>query len=66
MFADLFHRMHSREHDYKEEKGQKIYSFGYRLFAVPVRLNGLQDQILCLLRDIDFAVGEPLEKDNRS
>jgi hypothetical protein len=31
-----------------------------------IRLNGFKGQILCLLRDIEFAIGEPIEKDRKS
>jgi len=66
MFTDLFHLIHSLEHDYKEEKGQKVHSYDCRRCALTVRLNSFKIQILCLLRDIEFAIGEPLEKNKRS
>ena len=66
MFTDLFHLIHSLEHDYKEEKGQKVHSYDCRRCALTVRLNGFKGQILCLLRDIEFAIGEPIEKNKRS
>ena len=66
MFTDLFHLIQSLEHDYKEEKGQKVHAYGCRRCALTVRLNGFRVQILKLLRDIEFAIGEPLEKDKRS
>jgi hypothetical protein len=34
--------------------------------ALTVRLNGFRVQILILLRDIEFAIGEPIEKDKKS
>jgi hypothetical protein len=66
MFTDLFHLIHSLEHDYSEEKGQKVHSYDCRRCALTVRLNGFKVQILVLLRDIEFAIGEPLEKNKRS
>ena len=65
MFTDLFHVIHSLEHDYKEEKGQKVHSYDCRRFALAVRLNGFKIQILCLLRDIEFAIGEPVERNKK-
>ncbi len=66
MFTDLFHLIHSLEHDYKEEKGLMVHSYDCRRCALAVRLNGFKVQILVLLRDIEFAIGEAIEKDKRS
>ena len=66
MFTDLFHLIHSLEHDYKEEKGQKVHSYYCRRCALTVRLSGFKGQILCLLRDIEFSIGEPINKNKRS
>ena len=66
MFADLFHLIYSLEHDYKLERGQKVYSYDWHRRALTVRLNSFKIQILCLLRDIEFVIGEPLEKNKRS
>jgi hypothetical protein len=66
MFTDLFHLIHSLEHDYREEKGQNVHSYDCRRCVLTVRLNSFKIQILCLLRDIEFAIGEPLEKNKRS
>jgi hypothetical protein len=66
MFTDLLHLIHPLEHDYKEEKRQKVHSYDCRRCALAVRLNGFKGQILVLLRDIEFAIGEPLEKNKRS
>lgn len=63
MFTDLFHLIHSLEHDCKEEKGQKVHSYDCRRCALAVRLNGFKGQILHLLRDIEFAIGEQIDKD---
>lgn len=65
MFTDLFHLIHSLEHDYREESGKQIHAYGCRRCALAVRLNGFKGQILKLLRDIEFAIGGPLEKDKR-
>ena len=62
MFTDLFHLIQSLEHDYKEEAGQKVLAYGCRRCALTVRVNGFKVQILKLLRDIEFAIGESLEK----
>jgi hypothetical protein len=62
MFTDLFHLIHSLDHDYKEENGQRVHAYGCRRCALTVRLNGLKGQILRLLRDIEFAIGEAIEK----
>ena len=66
MFTDLFHLIHSLEHDYKEEKGQNVHAYGCRRCALTVRLIGFKVQILVLLRDIEFAIGEAIEKDRKS
>jgi hypothetical protein len=66
MFTDLFHLIHSLEHDYREEKGQKVHAYCCRRCALTVRLNGFKGQILKLLRDIEFAIGEPLDKNKQS
>jgi hypothetical protein len=65
VFTDLFHLLESLEHDYREEHGQKVHWYDCRRCALTVRLNGLRGQILSLLRDIEFAIGEPLEKNKR-
>jgi hypothetical protein len=62
MFTDLFHLIHSLEHDYKEEQGKQVHAHGCRRCALTVRLNGFNGQILRLLRDIEFAIREPTEK----
>ena len=62
MFTDLFHLVHSLEHDYREENGKKVHAHECRRCALTVRLNGFKGQILKLLRDIEFAIGEPIEK----
>jgi len=64
MFADLFHLLESLEHDYREEHGQRVHAYGYRRCALTVRVNGFRVHILKLLRDIEFAIGEPMEKDS--
>jgi hypothetical protein len=66
MFTDLFHLVHSLEHDYKRENGKQVHAYGCRRCAIATRLNGFKVQILVLLRDIEFAIGEPIEKNKRS
>jgi hypothetical protein len=65
MFTDLFHLVHSLDHDYREEKGEQVHAVGCRRCAITTRLNGFKSQILVLLRDIEFAIGEPTEKNKR-
>jgi hypothetical protein len=59
MFTDLFHIVQSLEHDYTEEHGKRVHLYSCRRCALAVRLNGFRVQILQLLRDIDFAIGDP-------
>jgi len=66
MFADLFHIVNSLEHDYKEETGQKVHAYGCRRCALTIRLNSFKIQITQLLRDLDVAIGEYVEKNKRS
>jgi hypothetical protein len=66
MFTDLFSLIHSLDHDYREEKGEKLHAYDCRRCALTVRLNGFRGQILVLLRDIEFAIGEPFENNRRS
>jgi hypothetical protein len=63
MFGDLFHHLRSLEHDYREEDGKLVHDCGCRRCALTVRLNHFRMQILKLLRDIEFAIGEPMDKD---
>jgi hypothetical protein len=65
MFTDLFSLVHSLDHDYREERGEKVHAYGCRRCALTARLNGFKVQILCLLRDIEFAIGESIEKNKR-
>jgi hypothetical protein len=62
MFTDLLHLLESLDHDYREEHGQKVHAIGCRRCALTVRLNGFKVQIIKLLRDIEFAIGEPIDK----
>jgi hypothetical protein len=64
MFDDLFHLVESLEHDFKEVDGEKVHTIGCRRCALTVRVNGFKVQILKLLRDIEFGIGEQLEKDS--
>jgi hypothetical protein len=65
MFTDLFQLVRSLEHDYKEENGKQVHAYGCRRCALNVRLNHFKLLILKLLRDIEFAIGEPTEKNKR-
>jgi hypothetical protein len=62
MFTDLFHIIHSLDHDFKEENGRQVHAGGCRRCQLTVRLNGFKIQILHLLRDIEFSIGEAIEK----
>jgi hypothetical protein len=62
MFDNLFHPIESLEHDFKEQNGQKVHAYGCRRCALPVRLYGFRAQIKKLLHDIEFTIGEPIEK----
>jgi len=64
-FADLFHLIQSLEHDYREENGKQVNDCGCRRCALTVRLNHFKIQIVKLLRDIEFAIGESTEKYKR-
>jgi hypothetical protein len=62
MFDDLFHLVQSLDHDYRQDQGKQVHAYGCRRCAIAVRLNGFKVQILVLLRDIEFAIGEPIDK----
>jgi hypothetical protein len=62
MFNDLFHLIHSLDHDFSEENGKRVHSIGCRRCALSVRLGAFKAQILQILRDIDFALGDSDEK----
>jgi len=62
MFNDLFHLIHSLDHDFSEEKGERVHSLACRRCAISVRLSAFGAQILKVLRDIDFVVGDVDEK----
>jgi hypothetical protein len=66
MFNDLFHIFHSLEHDFRNEEEKRVDSLTCRRCAISVRLNAFKAQILKVLRDIDFVIGDPDEKDRRS
>ena len=65
MFNDLFHLIQSLDHDFSEDHGKRVHSLGCRRCALTVRLSGFKAQILQILRDIDFAFGDPDEKNRR-
>jgi hypothetical protein len=58
MFTDLFHLVQSLEHDYREENGAQVHAYGCRRCALTIRLS----DVLRLLRDVEFAIGGPVEK----
>jgi hypothetical protein len=64
MFNDLFHLIHSLDHDFSENHGERVHLLGCRRCALTVRLRGFKTQILQILRDIDFALGDPDEKNH--
>ena len=66
MFTDLFQLIRSLDHDYREERGQKVHAYGCRRCALTIRLNSFKIQITQLLRDLDFAIGEYIEKSKPS
>jgi hypothetical protein len=53
------------EHDYREEKGKQVHAYGCRRCALAVRLNGFRVQIKKLLQDVEFSIGEPIDKTKR-
>lgn len=65
MFNDLFHLVHSLEHDFRDDEEKRVHSLSYRRCAISVRLTAFKAQILKVLRDIDFALGDPDEKNRR-
>jgi hypothetical protein len=65
MFNDLFHLIHSLDHDFSEDQGKRVHSCGCRRCAILVRLRAFKAQILQILRDIDFVLGDPDEKNRR-
>jgi hypothetical protein len=58
MFNNLFHIIYSLEHDFSEDQGKRVHSLGCRRCALTVRLSAFKMQILQILRDIDFALGD--------
>jgi hypothetical protein len=65
MFNDLFHLIQSLDHDFSENQGKRVHSCGCRRYALSVRLQAFKVQILRILRDIDFALGDPDEKNQQ-
>ena len=65
MFHDLFHLVRRLEHEYREENGKQVHT-GYCLRCqFTVQLNDFKRQILRVLHDIDFSIGEPNDKDKK-
>ena len=65
MFNDLFHLVRSLEHDFREENGERVHSHTCRRCAISLRLTAFKAQILKVLRDIDFVVGDPGDNNRR-
>ena len=65
MFDDLFHLVQSLDHDYREDQGRRVHAIGCRRCALSLRLGAFKGQIRQILRDIDFALGDPVEKDRQ-
>ena len=63
MSNDLFHLVRALEHEYREEDGKQVHAYGCLHCALAVRLNAFKLQVRQLCNDIDFAIGEPIEKD---
>jgi hypothetical protein len=62
MFFDLFHLVESLEHDFRQENGDRVHAYGCRRCELELRLRDVRGQILRLLRDLEFAIGSPVEK----
>jgi hypothetical protein len=65
MFNDLVHLVQSLEHDFRDEEEKRVHSLSCRRCAISVRLRACKSQILKVLNDIDFVIGDPDEKDRR-
>lgn len=61
MFNDLFHLINSLDHDFSEDHGKRVHLVGCRRCALSVRLKSFKAQIVKVLRDIDFVLGDPDE-----
>jgi hypothetical protein len=61
----LFDIIRSLEHDYKEEDGKQVHDCGCRRCALAVRLNHFKIQVGHVLRDIEFSIGEAIEKNKQ-
>jgi hypothetical protein len=42
VFTDLFHLLESLEHDFREEKGERVHSFGCRRYKLGLRLESVR------------------------
>lgn len=58
MFDDLFHLVRSLEHDYRQEADKQVHDYDCRRCALTARLNGFKIQIVQILRDIEFRIGD--------
>jgi len=59
---DLFHLIRSLEHEYREENGERVHSYRCIRCALSVRMSDFKAQVTRLLRDMEFIVGDPVEK----
>jgi len=65
VFDDLFNLVRQFEHDYREENGKRVHAYGCRRCALTTRLSAFKIQITQLLRDLDIAIGEYIEKNKQ-
>jgi hypothetical protein len=54
----LFDILSRYPHDYRKDGEKEVHSFLCRRCALTVRLNGLRNQILALVRDVKETIGE--------
>jgi hypothetical protein len=66
MFNDLFHLIHSLDHNFRGEKGKRVPSCGCRGGPLSVRWSAFKAQIRRILHDIDFALGDSDENSRGS
>jgi hypothetical protein len=54
----LFDNLARYPHDFREVDGKQVHDFHCRRCALTVRLNGLRNRVLTLIRDVKEAIGE--------
>ena len=64
MFTDLFHLIHSLEHDYREESGKQIHAVRMPPLCARRPSQRIQGSDPQELRDIEFAIGDRSRKTN--